>query len=146
MSFLRRASITLCLSASGCHSDQSAKNVSMTDKNSTIAVVLGEERLQWKDAKRRPCLMGDVRKSAYYPEDVPASPSVMPIRLPKLFKTCDQNRDSYYQVYDPDILGNKASVDLDFRCGGMCGTGATFRLERSKNGWKVTDQLRRWES
>lgn len=128
----------MCLASTSCHRNAA-------DKEAAIAATLGKEAIQWKDTRRIPCIMADVKRSAY-DDGRPVAYPLLPSALPKSFKFCSGQYDSYYQIYDPEIAGDRASVELDFKCGSMCGGGSAYLLQRQKAGWKVLEVTQRWVS
>ncbi|MFS0735741.1 hypothetical protein ABC347_01710 [Sphingomonas sp. 1P06PA] len=113
----------LCLGGVGCgHRD--------TEQEAIIAAALASDQVYREISGKRPCIQADVRSSSSGSNSGVVYP--LPSRLlPKSLNLCGNQIDEYFQIYDPEIVGNRATLDLDFHCGGLCGAGSTLALERS---------------
>lgn len=51
-----------------------------------------------------------------------------------------------YQIYEPKVSGDTASIDIDYHCGRLCGRGKSYRLQRRNSHWHVISRGSRWIS
>lgn len=114
-----------------------------------IEAALREEAKTWntvEDAQRVPCVERGVTDSVDHQNKqvimtIPAS------SMPAPFTDCAINTTkSYLKIYEPQIIGNQAVVDIDFNCGagGACGIGEYLTLNRDKSGWRVVGRRQTW--
>lgn len=115
------------------------------DKHAVISALLAKESAQWSDPRRRPCVMADVRKSPYV-GDEQSTFSIAGSDTSKFFRICGADAGPHYQIYDPEIAGDRALIMLDFHCGDMCGSGSSVYLDKKEGEWKVAEEQRRWIS
>ncbi len=69
--------------------------------------------------------------------------------LPQPFQLCDGRslgRASFLWLDDPTVLRDEAFMSVDFHCGGMCGVGKRYHLQRVGSTWRVTGSEQPWVS
>ena len=70
----------------------------------------------------------------------------------KLSETLDEikkgNHKNYFIFSIPIISKNKnkAYIELDYHCGGLCGSGRAYFLEKIEGRWKVISKWKTWIS
>jgi hypothetical protein len=134
------ASIVCCFGACNRQPDE---------RLAVIESSLREKAKEWTkadDVVEYPCVKLSVIKSI----DIREQTVVMTIPIssvPAPLTPCaDGKIKAYYQVYQPDISGEGASIFIDFHCGVMCGGGGTLFLDRTRSGWKVGETRSSWVS
>jgi hypothetical protein len=114
-----------------------------TDRESVVRAILAAEAARRPPSHGLPCIQAQFKKrheeAAERAADVPAH------ALPPPFAFCrGSTRGSFIVLSEPEIEAEQAFINIDLRCGDMCGAGTGYNLERVRGHWKVIHSATTW--
>lgn len=120
---------------------------SRLERKPIVRAALAAERAGWPSPNPTPCVQPSLRQTGDIQGMSGPVATVSQNWLPPPFLLCGTSaKGRFLWLADPQVRGQEAFVEVDFHCGGMCGVGKTYSLERSSKGWKVTGASVTWQS